>query len=364
MIVKKVRLRNFRNYSFCEFEFSDGINVITGKNAQGKTNLLESLIYLSLTRSHRISNDKQLIKDGCEFADIRCRFVDQNIYKEIEAVIHQKGKTLMVHHQPVKKSSEFVGLLNVVLFSPDDLNIFSDAPKDRRKILNQELSKTSSKYLNSLSRFNAVLKERNVLLKRNSVNTTLLDTLDEQISQYEWDIIQERKEFVDTINQYIGNIYKKLSDDTICVRVKYNCCLENEISLENILFEHKKHRQRDIENHVTTFGVHREDITFEMDGRNLIQFASQGQKRMTVLAFKMSLLKYITIKTHRQPVLLLDDVLSELDFDRQKRLMDMVGNSFQCLITATEIPPFLKTKKMKIFQINHGNIQEIIGGEV
>ncbi len=364
MIVKKVRLRNFRNYSFCEFEFSDGINVITGKNAQGKTNLIESLIYLSLTRSHRILNDKQLIKDGYEFADIKCRFIDQGSSREIEAIIHQKGKTLMVQHQPVKKSSEFVGLLNVVLFSPDDLNIFTDAPKDRRKIMNQELSKTSSKYLNSLSRFNAILKERNLLLKRIHVDTNLLDTFDEQMSELECNIIQERKVFINTINQNICDIYKKLSDDTIRVQVKYNCCLENDVSIENILFEHKKHREKDIENHVTTFGIHREDFTFEMNDRNLVQFASQGQKRMTVLSFKMSLLKYITIRTHRQPILLLDDVLSELDLDRQNKLMDMVGGSFQCLITATEIPEFLKNKKMKIFQIDHGNIQSITGGEV
>lgn len=364
MIVKKIRLRNFRNYSFCEIEFSEKTNVITGKNAQGKTNLLESLVYLSLTRSHRILNDRQLIKENCDFADIQCEFIDQSFHKEIEAVIHQKGKTLMVHHQPVKKSSEFVGLLNVVLFSPDDLSLFSEAPKERRKIINQEISKISSKYLIALSKYNAILKERNLLLKQYHVNLTLLDTMDEQLSKYEVLIIQERKKFISSIDHYINSLYKQLSENDIDIHVKYKCCIEEKETYENILLAHKKSRNKDIESHATTLGIHREDMIFEMNGRNLIQFASQGQKRMTVLAFKMALLRYISKETNRHPILLLDDVLSELDYDRQKKLMEMVGDTYQCIITATEIPSFLRNRKMKIFQIENGTITNITGGEV
>ncbi len=361
MIVKTVKLRNFRNYSLSEFEFSDGINFITGNNAQGKTNLLESLVYLSLTRSHRILDDKQLIKDGEMFADIKCSFVDDKT-KEIEAIIHPNGKTLMVHHQPVKKSSEFVGLLNVVLFSPDDLTIFADAPKERRKIINQEISKISNKYLYALSNFQNLLKERNLLLKQYSVDQILLDTLDEKMSEYELIIIQHRKEFIEMIDTYITDIYHQLSEDTTDVHVKYKSCMDGEVSYESLLNSHKENRQRDIENHVTSFGIHREDILFEMDGKPLIQCASQGQKRMTVLSFKISLLNYIQKVTGKLPVLLLDDVLSELDHQRQTKLIEMVGNEYQCIITSTHIPTFLKDRKMKIFNIQNGNL--INGGKV
>ncbi len=361
MIIKSVALRNFRNYKNTEFEFSNGLNFITGNNAQGKTNLLESLVYLSLTRSHRILDDKQLIKDNCLFSNIKCTFIDQEKIKEIEAIIHENGKTLMVHHQPVKKSSEFVGLLNVVLFSPDDLNIFSDPPKERRKLINQEISKISNQYLSALSNFQNLLKERNLLLKNQNINQILLDTLDEKISQFELIIIQYRKEFIEIIDSYITDIYHKLSDDSINVHLKYKCCMDDEISYENILKHHKEYRQRDIENHVTSFGIHREDILFEMNDRPLIQFASQGQKRMTILSFKIALLKYIQNKTNKLPVLLLDDVLSELDQNRQMKLIDMVGKEYQCLITSTDIPPFLKNKDMKIFYIENGSLVNLGG---
>jgi DNA replication and repair protein RecF len=363
MIIKTVKLRNFRNYKYSEFEFNKGLNFITGNNAQGKTNLLESLVYLSITRSHRILDDKKLIKDGEMFADIKCSFIDEDKMKDIETIIHPKGKTLMVHHQPVKKSSDFVGLLNVVLFSPDDLTIFSDAPKERRKIINQEISKISNKYLSALSNFQNLLKERNLLLKQYSVNQILLDTLDEKISEYELVIIQHRKIFIEMIDSYITAIYHKLSEDITDVHVKYKSCIENEISYESILKAHKENRQRDIENHVTSFGIHREDILFEMNGKPLIECSSQGQKRMTVLSFKISLLKYIQKETGKLPVLLLDDVLSELDHQRQIKLIEMVGNEYQCIITSTDIPSFLRNKEMKIFQIENGNLINTTGGK-
>ena len=270
----------------------------------------------------------------------------------------------MVRHQPVKKSSEFVGMLNVVLFSPDDLNIFSDFPKERRKVMDQEISKISNTYLLALSKFQTTLKQRNSLLKQQTVNQLLLDTLDENISKYEFMIIQERKNFIDSIDSYITNIYHRLSDDPVDVHLKYKCCLDSDISYENILLGHRNNRQKDIENHVTSFGIHREDMLFEMNHDPLIQISSQGQKRMTVLSFKMALLNFITKQTHKQPVLLLDDVLSELDYERQKKLIEMVSKSYQCIITTTEIPEFLRNENMKIFKVADGNIINTTGGNV
>ena len=163
MIIETLRLRNFRNYENLSVSFDPKLNVITGKNAQGKTNLLESIVYLSLTRSHRILNEKKLIRENMPFAEIRCTFSDKDERKELGAVIHPQGKTLIVNRYPVKKSSDFIGLLNVVIFSPDDLYLFNDMPRERRKVMNQEITKISPKYLLSLNRYQNFLKERNSL---------------------------------------------------------------------------------------------------------------------------------------------------------------------------------------------------------
>jgi DNA replication and repair protein RecF len=363
MYIKSVRLRNFRNYEKAEVLLNPHMNLITGENAQGKTNFLESIVYLSLTRSHRIANDRRVIREGCEFADAQCVYED-GMEKEIEAVIYTKGKTLMVHHQPVKRSSEFVGQLNAVLFAPDDLRIFNDAPKDRRRVMNQEITKVSPKYLITLNHCQALLKERNLLLKSPHPDATLLDTLDEQMSNDEAVITEMRRQFIQSVDANVTALYRKLSlDQETRITVHYKCACEAEENLaEEILKQHREHREKDLENKVTTYGIHREDMIFEMNDRNLIQSASQGQKRMTMLAFKMSLLKYIEERTGKKPVLLLDDVLSELDETRQKNLLQMVTGPYQCILTATAVPVYLKNEHMAEFNVVNGTIQRIEGG--
>ncbi len=361
MIVKRLKIRNFRNYEKADITFNSGMNIISGKNAQGKTNFLEALVYLSLTRSHRIADDRKLIKEEQPFADIACT-VQNKSEIDLEAVIYSRGKTLMIHHNPVKKSSEFVGLLNVVLFAPDDLRIFTDAPRERRRIMNQEITKVSRSYLLSLNRYQSLLKDRNLLLKTFNPDCALLDTLDEQMSEEEVRILTERRKFVSKINETLSSLYKELSGEDTDVFLKYRQCIQAEENIEEALLSmHKESRSRDLENHVTSVGIHHDDLIFEMNGKNLIQIASQGQKRMTMLAFKMSLLGYIQSVTETEPVLLLDDVLSELDVDRQKKLMEMVSRSCQCIITATEVPAYIY-KRTKIFHVEHGMIQEVNGG--
>lgn len=363
MIIQNLKLRNFRNYETAEVNFDPRMNLITGENAQGKTNLLESLVYLSLTRSHRISNDKKLIRENAPFADIRCTCMDGDAERDLEAIIHPKGKTLMVHHQPVKRSSEFVGILNVVLFAPDDLRIFTDAPKDRRRIMNQEITKVSPKYLLALNRYQSFLKERNILLKSDHVDASLLDTLDEEMAQEEVMILSERRKFVQTIDSHMPALYRELSDDDIEVHVRYRSCTEETENLKDVLLSmHRESRQDDLERRVTTKGIHHDDLVFMMNDKNLITVASQGQKRMTMLAFKMALLRYIQNETGKAPVLLLDDVLSELDENRQRKLLEMVRTPYQCVITATGIPDFLHRKDIPEFHVEHGTIERVTGG--
>ncbi len=365
MIVRKIRLRNFRNYEDTEVLLHPGMNLLTGENAQGKTNLLESLVFLSLTRSHRTRNDRLLIRNGCQFAQIECDFEDES-EKSIGVIIHQEGKTLLFKKQPVKKSSEFIGMLNVILFSPDDMGIFTDAPRERRRILNQEITKISPSYLHALSLYQGLLKERNAMLKTEDPDIRYLDVLEEQMIRCSADIIRERRSFVASMNQYMPDIYRKISGSENVSGIHYISVADEEDDIEEALrLMYMNSRLHDLENGVTGSGVHREDIEFILDDSNVVFRASQGQKRITLLAFKLALMNFAKERSGRVPVLLLDDVLSELDRTRQERLIRMIMNSCQCVITAVEYPSFLKGSGVKEFRIRDGKVTEYAeGGQI
>lgn len=357
MIIKKLNLRNFRNYEKQEIEFQPGLNIIIGNNAQGKTNLLESLVILSLTKSYRILNDQDLIRNGKEHSEISCYFMDEK-EKRIDVVIHQNGKTLMINKNICKKSSEFIGLLNVVLFSPDDLSLFNDSPRTRRKLMNQEITKVSPTYLKALTQYHTLLKNRNSILKEMNPDQNYLDILDKQMIQVEKYIIQERRKFINIINEKMIDIYKKLSGDDVKVNVHYACCIKEDDDIEKQLSNmYKSCRKKDLDYHMSTCGIHREDMIFKMDDKDIILLASQGQKRMAVLSFKIALLYYIEKITNKKPVLLLDDVLSELDETRQRRLLEMIQRPYQCLITATDVPQYLKNNVNVMYQVKNGHVE-------
>ncbi len=358
MRIREIKLRNFRNYETCSLELYKGVNLFTGNNAQGKTNLLESLVYLSLTRSFRINDDKKLIRNGCPFADIRCICEKKGKKKELEAVIHHKGKTLLCDKVPMQKSSEFVGILNVILFSPDDIILFQDSPSERRKVMDQEISKISIKYLEAMNQYRKLLKQRNLVLKKKEPDRIFLETLTKQMSVLEAKIIANRIDFCKVINDNIDFYYQKIADDpSVHLTVAYKTCFK-EFGEKQIMDQHLSLLEKDIEQRVTSIGVHREDICFFLNGKNIIETASQGQKRMAMLAFKLSLNAYIRNKTNEDAVLLLDDVLSELDNDKQKRLLALVSNSSQCLITATHIPEMMKNERMREFHVVNGTIRQ------
>lgn len=358
MIVKKVWLKNYRNYSNLEISFSKEKNIIIGKNAQGKTNLLESFVYLSLTRSHRTSNDQNLIQFDKPLAKIGCELED-DIDKKLEVVIHPNGKTLLLNQNPISKSSQFVGILNVVLFSPDDLSVFQDAPRERRKLMDQEIIKISPSYLNALNNYQKLLKNRNTLLKEKKIDETYLEILEEQLITEAAVIIQKRTQFLNQINQYYKTIYQQLSNEQTDIQLIYQCCVEQKKDLKEELKELiQRNKQKDIETHMTNVGIHREDIQFVMNEKNVTQIASQGQKRMMLLGFKFSLLQTIEHFTKKKPIILLDDVLSELDQDRQRKLFEMLEGPYQSIITTTNLPSHLKLNNAKIFYIEQGSVKE------
>ncbi len=358
MIVRELKLRNFRNYERCSVQFHPGVNVIIGPNAQGKTNLIESLVCLSLTKSYRVKNDAALIRDGEEHADLGC-VVTNGRKKQLNMVIHRSGKSLLYDRQPVKRMSDFIGLLNVVLFSPDDLSLFSDAPRDRRRVMDQEIGKINGHYIRSVSRYQNFLKEKNNLLRTPVPDETYLDILDERMIEEEITILAERRKFIEELNGKVPELYRRISEENEEISLRYDTFVSFEGDIRTELAEiHRNNRTRDMEQHFCVSGVHRDDMTFLMDEKSIPDTASQGQKRMTVLAFKMALLEYIREHTGEAPVLLLDDVLSELDSHHQARLITMVKEAPQCIITAAEMPAVIRNLRPAVYEVYAGRIRQ------
>lgn len=361
MIINELKLRNFRNYDTCTISFNKDCNILIGQNAQGKTNILESLVFLSTTRSHRLLNDQQMIQGGKELCNIECTFTDERTHK-IGAVIHNKGKTLLINQQPVSKSSDFIGKLNVLLFAPSDLEIFDDSPKERRRLIDIEIGKVSSNYMFHLSRYMKLLKERNAMLKNNRFDSDYLIILENQMIESQIEILVERKNFIHACNEQLSNKYEILSDQRCDLKMLYHTCVQigdKEAMHQEFKNLYEKNKAKDIQFKVTSIGIHRDDCSFEMDGKRVESYCSQGQKRMVVLALKFSLVDYIENKMNQKPVLLLDDVLSELDYKKRLNLLKCLNENIQAIITTTEIlEDFNELKnKPKVFEVINGKIK-------
>ncbi|MCF0113729.1 MAG: DNA replication/repair protein RecF [Erysipelotrichaceae bacterium] len=352
MFIKEVRLRNFRNYEDETIKFSERVNVLLGDNAQGKTNILESLMLLSSTRSHRTNNDQAMIQYDKDCAIVSGIISDERD-RQLTVILHDKGKSLLINKQPVKKSSEFIGLLNVIVFDPTDLNIFITSPLKRRNFINLELMKVSRMYLISLNKYNGLLKERNQYLKSRDIKDDYLDVLDEQLAECAEVIMKERKELIDSINDHISSYYQQISNSTITIQCLYKTSLK-ELTKEAFIEMMKNNRQKDKDYGVTLLGIHHDDLGFLMDGKIVEDNASQGQRRMIVLALKLALASFIEKKTHKKAVLLLDDVLSELDDKVQKQLLLAIPNDMQTVITTTEFHESLKLIPVQVQRIKHG----------
>lgn len=361
MIIKELRLRNFRNFDNCHISFNPNINIITGLNGQGKTNLLESLVFLSTTKSHRVNEDQKMIKIGTEFSNIDCLFNDGIDYR-IGAVIHQKGKSLLINKQYISKTSEFIGLLNVILFSPSDINIFDDSPRIRRKLINLEINKVNKKYIDSLNNYQKLLKERNVTLKSNKIDSVYLNILEDQMINHQIVILKERNKLIKIINKNINLYFQKIIGEDITIEVEYLSCVNyEEENLSKLLKDmYISNFEKDRFTQVTNSGIHRDDLLFKMNGQDVNDYASQGQRRVVVMAFKLSLIDYIKSITNKPPILLLDDVLSELDINKQRNLLSCIDNDIQTIITTSVLSNSLKTlnKQLNIQVIKEGKIQE------
>lgn len=358
MILKSVALSHFRNYDDLYMEFDKGTNILYGDNAQGKTNVLESIYVSGTTKSHKGSKDRELIQFGQEEAHIRTIVEKGGLDYQIDMHLKKnKSKGIAINRMPIKKASELFGILNIVFFSPEDLNIIKNGPSERRRFLDVELCQLDKIYLYNLTKYNKVLNQRNRLLKDISFRPELLDTLavwDMQLVEYGRKVIQTRKEFVEELNGIVYEIHKNISGDKEELVLKY----EPDVLEENLEQELARCREKDLKFGQTSVGPHRDDLCFMIQEIDVRKFGSQGQQRSCALSLKLSEIELVKKSIRETPVLILDDVLSELDSNRQNFLLNSI-HDIQTVITCTGLDEFVRNRFEinKIFKVVNGTVE-------
>ncbi len=358
MILKSVALSHFRNYDDLYMEFDKGTNILYGDNAQGKTNVLESIYVSGTTKSHKGSKDRELIQFGQEEAHIRTIVEKGGLDYQIDMHLKKnKSKGIAINRMPIKKASELFGILNIVFFSPEDLNIIKNGPSERRRFLDVELCQLDKIYLYNLTKYNKVLNQRNRLLKDISFRPELLDTLavwDMQLVEYGRKVIQTRKEFVEELNGIVYEIHKNISGKKEELVLKY----EPDVLEENLEQELARCREKDLKFGQTSVGPHRDDLCFMIQEIDVRKFGSQGQQRSCALSLKLSEIELVKKSIRETPVLILDDVLSELDSNRQNFLLNSI-HDIQTVITCTGLDEFVRNRFEinKIFKVVNGTVE-------
>ncbi len=361
MILKSVALNNFRNYSDMRLEFDKGTNILYGDNAQGKTNILEAVYVSGTTKSHKGSKDRELIRFGQEESHIRTVVERNGLDYQIDMHIKKnRPKGIAINKLPIKKASELFGILNIVFFSPEDLNIIKDGPSQRRRFLDMELCQLDKIYLYQLTKYNKILNQRNKLLKDISFRPELKDTLsvwDMQLIEYGRKIIASRKNFIDRLNEIVPKIHKDISGGREELVLNY----EPNVSEDFMEQELMKNQEKDLKCKMTSIGPHRDDMCFMIENIDIRKFGSQGQQRSCALSLKLSEIELVKNVIKDMPILFLDDVLSELDSNRQNFLLNSI-HDIQTVITCTGLDEFVKNRFEidKIFRVINGTVHSEI----
>lgn len=359
MIVKRVELSNFRNYELLKLDLDKKTNILYGKNAQGKTNVLESIYVCSTTKSHRSNKDAELIKLDSDEAHIKLYIEKNNREQRIDIHLRRnKTKGIAINGIPIKKASELFGVFNVVIFSPEDLDIIKKGPAERRKFIDMELCQLDKIYVYNLTNYNKIVIRRNKLLKDINFRPELKQTLevwDYQLAEYGSKIIERRQKFIKEINNIMKPIHRELTGGVEDINIVYNKNCEAEDLLKTL----EENRERDIKYKSTSAGPHKDDILFFHEDKNIRIYGSQGQQRTVALSLKLAEIELVKKLINDLPVLLLDDVLSELDSDRQNHLLKSLDN-IQTVITCTGLDEFIENrfKINKVFQVTEGNVEE------
>lgn len=336
MIVKNLVLRNFRNYDFAKVEFDPKLNIIVGKNAAGKTNIVEAIYFLSLARSFRTSEYGELIKNKRQYSEIEARVEQDTINKDIVALMTSSSKKFTCNDKPVKKLSDLSQLINVIVFEPKDTLMFSDSPLVRRNYLNINLSKKSPIYLENLMVFEKLLKERNAILKSDEVDKLQLDVVTEQMIAVEETICRYRAAYISEINNILSRLITKLKGKEEKAELVYLPFIKLDDKFKNSCARAYAHNvESDIKHKATQLGIHREDMKMILNGKDIALQGSQGENRIAVIALKLA--PYFLIEEkEKKPIIILDDVMSELDEEHKQRLLTFVKGLEQVFITATK----------------------------
>lgn len=361
MYVKKLKLINYRNYENLEIDLGRHVNVFMGDNAQGKTNILEAIYYCGFAKSHRTSRDKDLINWNSEVAFLSVSVGKNRLDKKIDINILKDGKKIIkVNSIKINKIGELFGNFNVVMFSPEDLKIIKDSPGIRRKFIDMELCQLDSKYYYNLVQYNKVMNERNIILKNRNLDLEMLDIYDLQLSKFGAYIIEQRLSYLKSLNEYSKEIHKDITSGKEEIEFKYNSTIKNLDDIQNDFYETlKKNRKRDMDKGITSNGPHRDDFSVYINNVDTKSFGSQGQQRTAVLTMKFSSLRIIKEKTGEYPVLLLDDVLSELDFNRKRYVLSSIKD-IQTIITCTGIEDLNNylNGDSKLFKVKEGIVSK------
>ncbi|WP_188351310.1 DNA replication/repair protein RecF [Leuconostoc pseudomesenteroides] len=368
MELESLTLKNYRNYGDLTLEFSDGVNVFLGENAQGKTNLLESIYVLALARSHRTSSDKDLIQWSEKEATISGRVKRAISDTPLSLNFSNKGKKARVNHLEQSKLSQYIGQLNVILFAPEDLELVKGAPSVRRRFIDMEFGQMNPLYLYNTTQYKRIIKERNAYLKRlqlkQTTDTVFLDVLSEQLVNVGAQILLARESFLKKLEQAAQPIHAEISDQRETLHLVYNSSVnfeeKDDLAGVTAAFEAAllKQRAREIMMGSTLLGPHRDDLQFIVNDNDVAVFGSQGQQRTTALAVKLAEIDLMQQETGEYPVLLLDDVLSELDANRQTHLLLAIQDKVQTFITAPSLTDVARQliHTPKVFHVKHGEI--------
>lgn len=365
MIIRNIKLKNFRNYENLDFVLNNRLNIIIGNNAQGKTNILESIYFLSLTKSFFAVNDKVVIKKNCLYARIDGVITSNNGCNNLSILVNNYGKYLKIGNKEIKKSSDYLGYLKVILFSPDNIRLLKEGPSIRRRFLNIEISQLSKKYILILNQFNDLLKQRNEYLKniRNSlVDKDYMLILNQKFAELAYQIYNFRNDFIVEINKRIKDIYKSIINiDNIEIKyitdVKLN---DKEIMINEIKDRLDKNYDKEILYGNTLIGPQRDDFSILLNGNDISSYGSQGQMRIAILSVKLSEIDIIFNKFGEYPVILLDDIFSELDVDKRNKLIKYLNCDRQVIITTTDIENINEelVNNAKLFKIDNGKVIE------
>ncbi len=361
MKIQHLRLLNFRNYEKMEISFDPSYNIIYGNNGSGKTNLVESIYVLALTKSFRGSVDKVLIMNNKDVCRVEGTIAEKytNDYK---IIIKDGGKKVKINNTKVDKLSDYISKVSVVLFNPDDLRFIKDSPTVRRKAINLEISQINNSYLKNLNNYNKLLKQRNTYLKTMNINANsssdYLEILTGKLIDLGEKIYLSRKKYIDLLNDKIGEFYKKICNISD-LNLEYISDFNN-FDKEKILKKYKECLNRDIILGKTTFGVHHDDIKFKFKGFNIRDYGSEGQQKNAIIAYKMAELEIFYQIRDDYPILILDDLFSELDRFKINNILSLINENVQTFITTTEIDKINSDilQKSKLFEINDGVVRE------